>query len=167
MALPHRGVYSMLIQTKASGDLPSLGMETSGGQGGGNAALTSLVRAEPRLSVTSSHPPGRGIRGRSPARLTRAFVRPADRRYGAAPLTDLKCCVAKNRSRTNVRRARLCAAAMWPCRTVCFLGRFLPKLGGATKRRHFFCAAGQPGCSARNPLPPGLAGAFMNLRYKS
>jgi hypothetical protein len=47
-------------------------------------------------------------------------------------------CTATYRLHAADRAATLCIAAMRPRRAVCFLGRFLPKLGGATSVAIFF-----------------------------
>ena len=51
-----------------------------------------------------------------------------------------QCCIAKNCLRHTGGLATLCTAAMRLCRAVCFLGRFLPKLGGATSTAIFLPA---------------------------
>src|SRR6476646_3428728 len=48
-------------------------------------------------------------------------------------------------------RSRLCAAAMWPLAAFLLLGRFLPKLGGATCAAIFFPRMAHP-----TPLTPPL-----------
>ena len=55
-----------------------------------------------------------------------------------------ECCSVKCSLLTNGRPPTLCTAAMrLLSRAVCFLGRFLPKLGGATSAA-FFCPAHRP-----------------------
>src|SRR5579875_362538 len=49
-----------------------------------------------------------------------------------------KRCIAKNALHRSGKITRLCIAAMRRCRAVCFLGRFLPKLGGAKSAASFF-----------------------------
>src|SRR5450759_203059 len=56
-------------------------------------------------------------------------------------MVSQQCCTAKKCLRAAAQSPNLCIAARRLCRVVCFLGRFLPKLGGAAKRRHLFFRA--------------------------
>jgi hypothetical protein len=54
-----------------------------------------------------------------------------------------QCCIAKNLLHHPRGLATLCTAAMRLCRAVCFLGRFLPKLGGAKSAAIFLPVQGR------------------------